>query len=340
MSPKPTARPCSAVAVVNSTAVRPRLGPGRAARDVDVDRGHVAQVDDEATVGRAVAGAAVPAAADGERQACLAGIPDRARHVGVVHRPDDDGRPRIGAAEHDGARTVVPLVGRADHAAADLGLQLRQGDRGHGRCSFAKSVDTGPRGLRPSERPELIETGGTDIETVIEPERESDHQAVRRVVAAAFADHPEVADLVELIRASPQYEPELALVARRGDEVVGHVMISHAELVEDGLRLGRADPVAAGGAAGRAAAGRRVGAGGRGAAAGRRHRRGAGDPRGEPGVLPAVRVPRRPRRWASRSTCRTGRRGMPARCTRSRRTTPRSAAGWSTRPPSPRSDGG
>jgi putative acetyltransferase len=67
---------------------------------------------------------------------------------------------------------------------------------------------------------------------VIEPEQEADHQAVRRVVAAAFADQPEVADLVELIRASPQYEPDLALVARRGRELVGHVMISHAELVD------------------------------------------------------------------------------------------------------------
>jgi putative acetyltransferase len=67
---------------------------------------------------------------------------------------------------------------------------------------------------------------------VIEPEQAADHQAVRRVVAAAFADHPEVADLVELIRTSPQYEPELALVARRGGDVVGHVMISHAELLE------------------------------------------------------------------------------------------------------------
>jgi putative acetyltransferase len=67
---------------------------------------------------------------------------------------------------------------------------------------------------------------------VIEPEQAADHQVVRRVVAAAFADHPEVADLVELIRASPKYEPELALVARRGGDVVGHVMISHAELVD------------------------------------------------------------------------------------------------------------
>ena len=54
------------------------------------------------------------------------------------------------------------------------------------------------------------------------------------MVAAAFDRQPEVADLVELIRASPQYEPELALVARGADgDVLGHVMISHAELVAD-----------------------------------------------------------------------------------------------------------
>ena len=67
---------------------------------------------------------------------------------------------------------------------------------------------------------------------MIEPEKAADHQAVRRVVAAAFANRPEVPDLVEQIRASPQYEPGLALVARRGGDVVGHVMMSHAELVD------------------------------------------------------------------------------------------------------------
>src|SRR5204863_7859773 len=53
------------------------LGPGRAASDVDVDRRHVAQVDDQPVVGGAVAGPAVPAAADCERQAGLARESDR-----------------------------------------------------------------------------------------------------------------------------------------------------------------------------------------------------------------------------------------------------------------------
>jgi putative acetyltransferase len=68
---------------------------------------------------------------------------------------------------------------------------------------------------------------------VIEPEQPADHAAVRAVVRAAFAHHESVADLVELIRASPQYVPELALVARVAGEVVGFGMASHAEVLDD-----------------------------------------------------------------------------------------------------------
>jgi putative acetyltransferase len=68
---------------------------------------------------------------------------------------------------------------------------------------------------------------------VIEPERPSDHAAVRAVVGAAFSDQPSVVELVELVRASPGYLPTLALVARVEDEVAGFVMLSRAELVSD-----------------------------------------------------------------------------------------------------------
>ena len=68
---------------------------------------------------------------------------------------------------------------------------------------------------------------------VIEPERPADHAAVRAMVLAAFVDEPNVAELVELIRASPEFVPELALVARVAGEVAGFVMLSHAELVDD-----------------------------------------------------------------------------------------------------------
>jgi putative acetyltransferase len=67
----------------------------------------------------------------------------------------------------------------------------------------------------------------------VAPERADQCEAIRAVVAAAFAHHPDVVDLVERIRASPQYRPDLSLVAVLDEEVVGHVMLSHATLVED-----------------------------------------------------------------------------------------------------------
>ena len=59
----------------------------------------------------------------------------------------------------------------------------------------------------------------------IRPETIDDHGGIRTVVAAAFGSDAE-ADLVEAIRASPEYRRELALVAVEGTSVVGHVMIS------------------------------------------------------------------------------------------------------------------
>lgn len=67
---------------------------------------------------------------------------------------------------------------------------------------------------------------------IIRPERRDDHAEIRRVVGAAFGSDAE-ADLVDRIRSSPGYVPEMALVAV-GDEppghILGHVMISGATL--------------------------------------------------------------------------------------------------------------
>jgi len=62
---------------------------------------------------------------------------------------------------------------------------------------------------------------------VIRQETLDDHDAIRRVVAAAFQSAAEAA-LVDRIRASPEYVPEMALVAEVDGEVVGQVMISGA----------------------------------------------------------------------------------------------------------------
>jgi putative acetyltransferase len=64
---------------------------------------------------------------------------------------------------------------------------------------------------------------------IIRPERARDHDAIATVVADAFGS-PREADLVDAIRSSPEYIPELTLVAEVGGEVVGHVMVSYAAL--------------------------------------------------------------------------------------------------------------
>lgn len=68
---------------------------------------------------------------------------------------------------------------------------------------------------------------------MIEPERPADQASIRAVVGAAFAHHPDVVELVDLIRASPEYRSELALLARVDGAVAGFVMVSHAELLSD-----------------------------------------------------------------------------------------------------------
>lgn len=70
-------------------------------------------------------------------------------------------------------------------------------------------------------------------DVVIEAERPADASAIDAVVRSAFASHPAVADMVAAIRTSRRYRPELALVARAGGQVVGFVMLSGTDLVDN-----------------------------------------------------------------------------------------------------------
>ena len=63
--------------------------------------------------------------------------------------------------------------------------------------------------------------------------RAGDFASIGQVVAAAFESEAE-ADLVEGIRASQNYVPELELVAEFEGQMVGHVMISRCTLRTDG----------------------------------------------------------------------------------------------------------
>ncbi len=62
---------------------------------------------------------------------------------------------------------------------------------------------------------------------VIRPETADDHDAISSLVAAAFQSDAE-AGLVDRIRASREYVPDMALVAEADGQIVGHVMISGA----------------------------------------------------------------------------------------------------------------
>ncbi|WP_248581977.1 GNAT family N-acetyltransferase [Nocardioides sp. InS609-2] len=65
----------------------------------------------------------------------------------------------------------------------------------------------------------------------LRPVRESDHDAVGAVIEAAFGDEgPEVSSLWTEVRQSGYVLAELVAVDARGDEVVGHVGVSHAWL--------------------------------------------------------------------------------------------------------------
>jgi putative acetyltransferase len=63
----------------------------------------------------------------------------------------------------------------------------------------------------------------------IRPERPHDFESIDAVVEAAF-ERPDEAQLVRRLRASDYYVPELALVAEEDGEILGHIMLSYADL--------------------------------------------------------------------------------------------------------------
>jgi putative acetyltransferase len=69
----------------------------------------------------------------------------------------------------------------------------------------------------------------------IRPETRADHASVSAVVFAAFGSEDEPT-LVEAIRASPEFLPDLSLVAEVAGQVVGHVMISYAAICDGGAQ--------------------------------------------------------------------------------------------------------
>lgn len=97
----------------------------------------------------------------------------------------------------------------------------------HGRSGWRRE--------QPRRESRYVSPDASPFPVEIRPEVPGDFDAIAALVEAAFGSSVE-AGLVNAIRASPEYIPELALVAIVDGEVVGHVMISDAAIEHDGAR--------------------------------------------------------------------------------------------------------
>ena len=74
-----------------------------------------------------------------------------------------------------------------------------------------------------------------DLAVDIRVESASDAPGIDDLVLQAFG-RDAVPELVALIRSSANYVPDLALVATRGERLVGHTMLSYVDLVDGDAR--------------------------------------------------------------------------------------------------------
>jgi len=77
----------------------------------------------------------------------------------------------------------------------------------------------------------------------IRAETSADHEAIKRVNDEAFRGEVE-AKLVDAIRRSDRFVPELSLVAEEKGEVVGHVILSYVDLEPGTRRVLQLGPIA------------------------------------------------------------------------------------------------
>ena len=67
------------------------------------------------------------------------------------------------------------------------------------------------------------------MSVTIRPESAVDYTAISKVICLGFGREAE-ANLVENLRQTPNYIPELALVAEEDDQIVGHILFTKAAL--------------------------------------------------------------------------------------------------------------
>jgi putative acetyltransferase len=77
---------------------------------------------------------------------------------------------------------------------------------------------------------------------IVRAETPDDHQDIRRVVDEAFGDTI-TGDIVDAIRASDRFLPELSLVAVSEGQAVGHVISSYVDVVPVNRRVLQVGPL-------------------------------------------------------------------------------------------------
>jgi putative acetyltransferase len=78
---------------------------------------------------------------------------------------------------------------------------------------------------------------------IVRAETPDDHADIRRIVDEAFGSTIE-GDIVDAIRASDRFVPELSLVAVSAGQALGHVMSSYVDVVPGSRRVLQVGPLA------------------------------------------------------------------------------------------------
>ncbi len=68
---------------------------------------------------------------------------------------------------------------------------------------------------------------------IIRTETKKDYTDVYNLNYEAFGNRDDESKLIEKIRLSPQFIPELSIVAEKDNEIVGHILLSKAEVVDE-----------------------------------------------------------------------------------------------------------
>ena len=72
--------------------------------------------------------------------------------------------------------------------------------------------------------------GGVDADVIVRVMEPEEFEQMRAVAVAAFVDEPEIGPLLDALRESPDWIPELSFVAECDGEIVGQVLFTRAWL--------------------------------------------------------------------------------------------------------------